>query len=308
MQGYHFKLGLLFISIAVSSWGILPIALKLTSGFIDPVSLTWLRFLVAFVVSLLLQKLAGNLEQFKSLGKRQWCSLLLVALFLIINYVSFVQSLEYLAPGSAQLSFQTAPFLLAFGGVLFFKERLGALQLMCFATLALGMLLFFHPLLNLSDTSSGDVWLGVMIIQFSAISWSCYALLQRSLLSHITPGNILLFVYGFGLLAMSPFTNFNHFPSFDYSDWIVVMFCAVNTLVAYGCFAQSMKYWPTIQVGAMIALTPLISFLATELVAAMGWWPNHFTAASLDLMAILGILLVIASVFGVQLLPMYRRR
>ncbi len=308
MPSYNFKLGLLFISIAVSSWGVLPIALKLTSEFIGPVSLTWLRFLVAFTVSLLLQKMAGNLEQFKSLGKRQWCSLLLVALLLIINYVSFVQSLDYLTPGSAQLSFQTAPFLLAFGGVLFFKERLGALQLMCFATLALGMLLFYHPLLNLSDTAPGDVWLGVMIIQFSAISWSCYALLQRSLLQHITPGNILLFVYGFGLLAMSPFTDFNHLPSLDDSDWLVVMFCAVNTLVAYGCFAQSMKYWPTIQVGAMIALTPLISFLVTELVAFMGWWPNHFTAASLDPLAVLGICVVITSVFGVQLLPMYRRR
>ncbi len=302
LQGYNFKLGLLFISIAVAFWGVLPTALKLTAHFIDPISLTWLRFILAFIVSLLLQKWAGNLNQFKVLPVKQWGALLLVASLLLVNYNSFVYSLDFLAPAAAQLNFQTAPFFLALGGMLFFKERLSALQLMCFATLALGMMLFFQPLLQ-SASMSNHVWMGVIIIQISALSWSCYALLQRSLIAYISPGNILLFVYGFGLIVMTPFTHFETIYSLDNSDWQVVLFCAFNTVVAYGCFAQSMKYWPTIKVGAMIALTPVISFLSTFVVVSLGWWPNDITSSNMSLLTGLGIVLVVASVFGVQLLP-----
>jgi drug/metabolite transporter (DMT)-like permease len=302
VQSYNFKLGLLFISTAVAFWGVLPTALKLTADFIDPISLTWLRFIVAFVVSLLLQTWAGNLNQFKALPMKQWGALLLVASLLLINYISFVYSLDFLAPSAAQLNFQTAPFFLALGGLLFFKERLSVLQLLCFATLALGMILFFQPLIQ-SASMSGHVWTGVIIIQISALSWSCYALLQRSLIAHISPGNILLFVYGFGLLVMTPFTHFEKFSELDNSDWQVVLFCAFNTVVAYGCFAQSMKYWPTIKVGAMIALTPLISFLSTALVVHFGWWPQHIFLSNMSVLTGLGIALIVASVFGVQLLP-----
>ncbi len=187
----HAQLGLIFISVAIVFWGMLPIALKLSGAFIDPVTLTWFRFLVALVVSILIQWSAGSLKQFAALDAKVWLRLVLAGVFLMLNYVSFVYSLDYLAPGAAQLNFQTSPFFLAFGGVLFFKERLNAVQLSCFATLALGMLMFFHPYLDLSGANNHQVWIGVMIIQFSALSWTSYALLQKSLLNRLSPANVL---------------------------------------------------------------------------------------------------------------------
>ncbi|MEN8616825.1 DMT family transporter [Shewanella baltica] len=304
----HAQLGLLFISVAIVFWGMLPIALKLSGAFIDPVTLTWFRFLVALVVSILIQWSAGSLKQFAALDAKVWLRLVLAGVFLMLNYVSFVYSLDYLAPGAAQLNFQTSPFFLAFGGVLFFKERLNAVQLSCFATLALGMLMFFHPYLDLSGANNHQVWIGVMIIQFSALSWTSYALLQKSLLNRLSPANVLLVIYGLGIFVMAPFSDFSQFASMDSFEWQIALFCAANTLIAYGCFGQSMKYWPTAQVSAMLALTPVFSFSATALVVSIGWWPDVFHADELDGLSLLGIGVIIVSVMVVQLLPLYRNR
>lgn len=299
----NFRLGLFFISIAVLSWGVLPIALKLSAQFIDPVTLTWFRFLVALIVSFIIQYLGNKLKQFLKLSKFDWFKLSIAAVFSIFNYVSFVYCLEYLTPGQAQLNFQTAPFFLAFGGLLFFKEKLRPIQMTCFATLALGMMLFFNPYLDLASSSNANIWVGILIVQFSALSWTSYALIQKSLIKKLSPNNILLFIYGFGLFAMLPFSNFEYFEVMEINDWWVALFCAVNTLVAYGCFAQSMKYWPTSQVGPMVALTPILSLSSTALVDYLGWWPEQITSTSLDMMSIIGIVLVVASVFGIQALP-----
>ncbi|WP_413487839.1 DMT family transporter [Shewanella baltica] len=304
----HAQLGLLFISVAIVFWGMLPIALKLSGAFIDPVTLTWFRFLVALVVSILIQWSAGSLKQFAALDAKVWLRLVLAGIFLMLNYVSFVYSLDYLAPGAAQLNFQTSPFFLAFGGVLFFKERLNAVQLSCFATLALGMLMFFHPYLDLSGANNHQVWIGVMIIQFSALSWTSYALLQKSLLNRLSPANVLLVIYGLGIFVMAPFSDFSQFASMDSFEWQIALFCAANTLIAYGCFGQSMKYWPTAQVSAMLALTPVFSFSATALVVSIGWWSDVFHADELDGLSLLGIGVIIVSVMVVQLLPLYRNR
>lgn len=302
------KLGLIFVSIAVFFWGILPIALKLSGQFIDAITLTWFRFLMAFVVTLFIQWRFGNLRQFTALSKSQWLKLCLAGILLMFNYVSFVYSLDYLAPGAAQLNFQTSPFFLAFGGVLFFKEKISAVQLSCFATLALGMLLFFHPHLSFTDTDNHQVMIGVMIVQFSVMSWTSYALLQKSLASQLSPSNILLFIYFLGIGVMAPFSSFGHFNQMNTEQWGVAIFCGANTLIAYGCFAQAMKYWPTAQVSAMIALTPVLSFSATALVVSFGWWVDVFSADNIDALSLLGIVLIIASVFAVQIWPLMVKR
>ncbi|MCW3170960.1 DMT family transporter [Shewanella subflava] len=302
------KLGLIFVSVAVFFWGILPIALKLSGRFIDPVTLTWFRFLMAFVVTLLLQWRLGHLRQFSQLIRADWLKLCLAGILLMFNYVSFVYSLDYLAPGTAQLNFQTAPFFLAFGGVLLFKERLNAIQLTCFATLAIGMLMFFHPNLNVGNADNHQIMLGVLIVQFSVLSWTSYALLQKSLGAKLSPSNVLLFIYGLGIFAMAPFSHFGHFELMSLADWGVVVFCGANTLIAYGCFGQAMKYWPTAQVSAMLALTPVLSFTATASVVSLGWWSDVFSADNLDALSLSGIALIIGSVFAVQIWPLYAKR
>ena len=80
------RLGLIFVSIAVFFWGILPIALKLSGGFITPVTLTWFRFVMALVVTLLIQWRLGALRQFAGLPAAIWMKLVLTTYRLCIHW------------------------------------------------------------------------------------------------------------------------------------------------------------------------------------------------------------------------------
>lgn len=295
-----FQIGLLFISTAVLFWGMLPVALKLTTPFTDAISLTWLRFMFALILSLIVQAYFGRLNQFKNLIWQDWIKLTLAAILLVINYVTFVWSLDYLAPGVAQLNFQTAPFYLALGGLILFKEKISLVQSLIFAALALGLLLFFHPQLTATTFDQSIVW-GVLLVQLSSFSWCLYALLQKSLNNKLTPANILLFIFCVGVVLLYPNSSLKNTIQFNLEQWLVVLFCSINTVVAYGCFAQSMKYWPTVQVSAMIALTPIASFGCTILCVYMGWWPDIITHDPIDSLSVIGIVAVVLSAAGVQL-------
>lgn len=251
------------------------------------------------------QLLFRQLHQFALLKLNDWLRLAGAGLFLIVNYVSFVMGLKYLSPGTAQLNFQIAPFFLAMGGLIFFREKLTTLQISCFATLAAGMLMFFHPHLHFGADGQSQIWIGVLIIQFSAFCWAGYALLQKSLLAKLSPNNVMLCIFALGSLVMAPVTDFSAFGSMTQANWGVAIFCAVNTLVAYGTFGQAMRYWPTAQVSAMVALTPVLSFSFTELAVDMNWWPNIIKGNHLDGLSIAGILLIVLSVMTMQLLPLY---
>jgi len=297
---HQFRTGLLFISTAVLFWGLLPVALKVTGVFIDAISLTWVRFLVALVFSLVSQYLLGQLGQFKTLQAKEWLILLVAGLFLITNYVTFVWCLEYLGPGEAQLNFQTAPFYLALGGLLFFKEKISWIQAFFFSLLAVGLLMFFHKNLTGTEPSNGLIW-GLLLVQLSSFSWCVYALLQKWLNQVLSPANILLFIFALGVVILLPKAELAEVPNFTLEQHLILLFCSINTIIAYGCFAQSMKYWRAVEVSAMIALTPVASFGTSMLAAYLGWWPEIIKFPPLDWLSGSGILVVVVSAACVQI-------
>jgi len=295
-----FLYGLFFSSVTVIFWGMLPIALKLSGGFSDPVTLTWIRFTVAGVILGLWQWRRGKLNEFLTLTKKDWLRVGAAGTFLIVNYTTFVLSLNYLLPGSAQLSFQIAPLFLALGGLFFLKERIHWQQWLCFIGIALGMLIFFHPILGQSNQNS--IWIGLAIIQVSAMAWSIYALLQKSLFKRLSPSNILLAIYIYALFAMLPFASPSSLLSMSSEDVWITAFCCLNTLVAYGAFAQAMHYWQTVQVSAAITLTPVTAFILTEVCVSLGLWSDSIYSSHADTLSLFGMLIVIVCAISVQLI------
>lgn len=301
MQRQQFLYGLFFCSVCVLFWSALPIALKLSGGFSDPVTLTWLRFSVAGIMLIIWQGMRGKLVEFTRLTRKQWLTLFTAGTLLIINYSFFVWSLDYLHPGVAQLSFQTAPLFLAVGGMIFFKERVRWQQWGCFVVLAIGMLVFFHPVLG--GNLGGDpalIALGFLIVQTSACAWCFYALLQKSLFKTLSSTNILLGIYLYAMVVMLPFSSPTELLEMDMSQTLVALFCCINTILAYGAFAQAMNYWQTVQVSASIALTPVIAFIATELCVAMGLWQGIIESSHADSLSLFGMALVVMAAISVQ--------
>lgn len=297
----QFLYGLFFCSLCVLFWSTLPIALKLSGDFSDPVTLTWLRFSVAALVLLAWQIQQGKLKEFLTLSRKDWVTLLAAGSLLIINYSSFAWSLDYLHPGTAQLSFQVAPLFLALGGLVFFKEKVRLQQWACFAVLAVGMLIFFHPVLE--GKAVGDpntILTGFLIVMMSAMAWCLYALLQKALFSKLSPTNILLGIYVYAMLVMLPFSQPSELLSMNQFEFWVAAFCCLNTLVAYGSLAKAMGYWQTVQVSAAIALTPVIAFIITEACVQIGLWQDVIQSAHADALSLFGMALVVGAAISVQ--------
>jgi drug/metabolite transporter (DMT)-like permease len=45
----------------------------------------------------------------------------------------------------------------------------------------------------------------------------------------------------------------------------VLAFCALNTLLAYGAFAESLEHWEATRVSAVLSLTPLVTLCSTSI-------------------------------------------
>jgi len=286
--------GLYLALLTVLLWSILPIALVATLPVLDGISITWFRFTVAAILCFFWQLYRGKLKEFSQLTKKDWSILTLAGLFLIADYVGFTLALNYISAIAATVFSQVTPFFLCFGGIIFFKERLSLIQVLCFVFLFVGLVFFFNDSLAAVLTNKEMLVTGAVIAVLSSLIWVFYALLQKSLLKRLSATNILLYIYGLAIVILAPFSDIDAFITLDADTWLVLLFCALNTVVAYGAFAQSMKHIDTTQVSMLISTIPLFTIALSYL--AFITWPMKFTFDEINLAGWLGIVMVVASV------------
>ena len=272
-------------------WGILPVFLTLCLEVMDAVTITLYRFLVAGIFVFLLLLKSRSLPRLSSLGRNKGLWLLLASLFLVFNYVANVKGLEYLNPETAQIVMQTAPFMLMLGGVVFFKERLSRLEICGALMLFSGLILFFNDKLANLFLSLSQFTTGVLIILFAATTWAAYALMQKPLLKVLTAKQLTLLIYIIGFCVLLPFSSVTQLMNMQMIHILALLFCCVNTIVAYGAFTEALNIWQASKVSAVLAMAPIFTFLS--MLIAVQWLPQHFTASYLDHWAYIGAAVVI---------------
>lgn len=307
MQNSHpkaFTIGLALVCNTVLFWGVLPIALIFSLKQQDSVTVTWFRFLVAAIAVGGIQLARGKLKEFNSLTGQEWGLLVLAALFLIGDYVLFIYGLTLIEPSAMTVFSQTTPLFLALSGVLFFGERINWLQAASGIVLFIGLGLFFNG--SIMDMAFGrqGFMAGALIAVFASFIWVLYASLQKKLVTRLSSPNILLFIYLFASVVLMPFSDLNSFSRLDNNAWAILGFCAVNTLVAYTTFSESMKYWPSTHISSLVAITPLITILASFLANRL--WPDVVGFTAPNLLGWAGAALVLAAALAFNLKPRKR--
>ena len=266
----RWRLGLAMAMLTALSWATLPVALKITLEQLDPYTLTWFRFLVAAVAMAAFVAARGQFGRFAGLGARRWVLLALAALGLIGNYVFYLLGVQHTTPGNAQLLIQLAPLLMALGGIFIFGERYRAGQWLGLAVIAAGLGLFFRD--QFVATVDGPAYArGSLLIVIAAVVWAGYALLQKQLLVRLSSQAIQLFIYALAAVVLLPLAQPRELLALDARHGWLLAFCSINTLVAYGAFAEALAHWQASRVSAVLALTPLMSLGAIALVHA--WSP-----------------------------------
>jgi drug/metabolite transporter (DMT)-like permease len=123
----RWRLGLVLALLTCGFWATLPVALKVSLEVLDPITLTWFRFLTALLFTAGLLAIRGQLAGLRALPRSSQVWLLIAGLGLLGNYVLYLLGLKFTTPANAQLLIQSAPLLMALGSILWFKESLSAL-------------------------------------------------------------------------------------------------------------------------------------------------------------------------------------
>lgn len=306
----RWKLGLLLALVTAACWATLPVALKITLEQVDPITLTWFRFLVAALVMFAWLAARGGLAQFAALDGRRWFMLAIAGAMLIGNYVFYLLGVEHTSPANAQLLIQLAPLLMALGGIFVFREPYRWGQWLGLGVIVLGLVLFFRDqwaatALHESTGNMGAIGqsvvgggapdeylLGSAFVLVAAIVWAVYALIQKQLLLRLSSPAILLFIYALASLALLPFSHPTRLLALDAGHWTLLAYCALNTLVAYGAFAEALAHWEASRVSAILATTPLLCLATVALVHA--FWPSGIAPESVTILGYVGALLVVA--------------
>ncbi|MEE4673606.1 DMT family transporter [Pseudomonas alliivorans] len=283
--------GLCLALLTALLWGILPVKLKQVLQAMDPVTVTWFRLLVSG--SLLFVWLASvkRLPSFRLLGRKGKLLVVLAVLGLVGNYMLYLVGLRMLSPGTTQLLIQIGPILLLISSIFLFKERFSLGQGIGLAILLIGFGLFFNQRLVELLTSLGDYTLGVLIVIMASVVWTFYGLSQKQLLTVWNSLQVMMVIYLFCALLITPWAHPAEALQLSPLQGWLLLACCLNTLVAYGAFAEALAHWEASRVSATLALTPLITLASVAIAAWL--WPTYVQAEEINALGYGGALLVV---------------
>ncbi|MEM9568265.1 MAG: DMT family transporter [Cyanobacteria bacterium P01_E01_bin.34] len=276
----RWQLGLGLAALTACLWGMLPLLLDITLQALDPITITWFRFVVAFSVLGTWLGLRGEWPQRRHLTRSLVVQLAIATVFLGANYLAFLVGLDMTSAGTAEVVIQLAPLLLALGGLVVYGEHYTLRQWTGLGVLLAGMAWFLLDTVGVTTIEPQNYWLGSAIVVLAAVLWVVYALLQKQLLSKLSSSQIMLVLYG----GCSVMYSFGAQPAALLEQttvqWMALLACAANTLVAYGAFAESLNHWEASRISAIIALTPILTLVFVDLAAWV--WPEQVAVEAMS--------------------------
>lgn len=290
-QSSRWQIGFLLALSTTLLWGTLPIALKMLLSHIDAITLTWYRFVAAVVLvgAYLIHRQA--LPKWHMLRGKTGLFLGIAILGLVGNYVVFLLGLDHISPEASQVLIQLGPMFFLLGSVFVFKEKFRPVQWLGFVILFFGLGLFFHHRIEEIIYQWSGYTLGLFWIVVAAAIWAIYALAQKQLMREMAPAQILLLIYVAGVFLLLPASNPTVVAQLSIGQWGLLAFSAINTVLAYSCFAKSQQYMESSRVSAVIALTPLFTLLFSSIL--VGIVPGYSHSERLDWLSLLGAALVV---------------
>ena len=250
---------------AVTFWGISFIATKIALDELAPLSIIFLRLILA---SVLLSVLAVYSNKKLDLSWKNHGSIFVLALIAAFHLWIQVTGMQYTTAANTGWIIGTAPIFMAIVGYIAFKESLSPIRI-------LGILLAFFGLLMLiskGDFSSIDLLSnkGDFMILASAFTWSVYSAVNKKISLSYSPLLTVLFLFLMMAIIISPFSiNSKAVQSvvlLSTKGWIVISFLGIFCSgIAYVLWAQALKEMDSVTVGAFLYFEPFVTVFAAWL-------------------------------------------
>ncbi|MEZ5489448.1 MAG: DMT family transporter [Gammaproteobacteria bacterium] len=287
-------------------WGILPIALKEIIVTMDAITLVWFRFLIAALVIGPYLYGRRRLPGLAAAGRPLVLLLLVAGIGLCGNYVLFSLSLNYLNAESTEAVIQLTSLFLLLGGVVVFHEPFDRLQKLGALLIVVGLGLFFNDRFKELFSAGSQLGFGVLLVVVASLTWVVYALLQKHLLRHFSSVQILFVVYLLSVLLLTPLAAPASVLELSPLQLWLLVFCCLNTLLAYGSFAEALAHWHASKVSAVLALAPLFTIAALQIVVWIN--PAYPYSDNLNNLSIFAAGILVTGSMAVALVPLLNRR
>ena len=292
--------------VAAMLWGFLPVAIKELLAGMDATTIIWYRFLVAGVVLFSWLAYKNRLPPLMRVDSRTHWFMFIAALCLCSNYFLFSYSLNFVNGETSEAVIQLTTLFLILGGVVIYKEPFVGIQKFGTLLIVTGLLLFFNDRLLALVRFDNEETFGVVVVIVAAITWTAYALLQKKLLASFSSVQILFLIYVVSILVLLPFIKPGSLLQLTQLQLWLLVFCCINTLIAYGCFAEAMNLWDASKVSATLALAPLFTIGSLKLVVFFN--PHYEFSDRLGFLALGGALLLVIGSVLTALMPAIKQR
>jgi drug/metabolite transporter (DMT)-like permease len=286
------RLGLIFSLIAMVFWGILPLGLKLAVRHVDVITVTWLRFVIAFVLLLLYLTASGQLPPATQFSKRSLWLLAIATVGLALNYGLFLEGLALTTASNAEVLIQLAPALFGLGSVALLGERYTRRQWTGFGILCLGLTLFFHDQIQALLAHLDRYLMGSLMVVAAAVVWVFYAFAQKQLLRQFASSQLMVLIYGGCVIVFTPFAQVKDFLFLSPLDYSALAFCGLNTLIAYGAFGEAMAHWESSRISAVVSVSPIVTLACVLVLSRLN--PQLVVPEPLTQLGWIGALTVVA--------------
>ena len=195
-------LGAICLSLAASIWGGMYVVSKYVLDFIPPLTLVWLRFIVAFVVLYAILKIAEKKQKKKiTIRKKDWLSFAwigFIGYFISITCQFIGTKLSDAHTGSLVTS-ATPAFMVIFAALIL-KEKLTTRRLFSTIIATIGVIIVIGW-----DIEIGSYFIGTIILVGAAITWALLSIYVKIASARFSSLVITTYAIFFSLFFITPF-------------------------------------------------------------------------------------------------------
>jgi drug/metabolite transporter (DMT)-like permease len=264
----QFMRGILLSAATALLWGVLPIILKISLQGFTTGTIAWFRFSLAFLLLGIILQFIGS-SPLNILRKPPWMGVF-GGLCLTANYYWVTLGVDISGPSNMAVLIQTATVFLVLTGVFVFREKLTYRQILGMFVVSAGLTLFFFDQQSRVAMSS-DYYFADFLIILAAIVWVGYMISQKFLSREHGAQSLNFLVYTLATVVLIGGVEWSEFASAGFNAWWALIFCGINTLLAYGALAEAVKHIPLALISVIISLNPLITLIGMEILPAMGF-------------------------------------